>query len=69
MHLSVIPLKQNMKLFKDYGLSLALVILFLLSWIGQGYFQWKEFVSDQEFHNQEPQIDEFFDTFMYGGNA
>lgn len=48
-----------MKLFKNYGLSIVLFLLFLFSWVGQGLFQWGEFVNSQQEHNQPVKIEEF----------
>jgi hypothetical protein len=50
--------------FKKYGLSIVLGILFLLSWTGQYYFQYQEFVQNQEQHGQDAQIQEFIPEFM-----
>jgi hypothetical protein len=35
------------KLWTNYGLSIVLLILFSVSWIGQGYFQWQEFAQEE----------------------
>lgn len=50
-------------IFKNYGLSIVLFILFLVSWVGQGYFQWNEFVNHQEEHNQPVKTEEFISEF------
>lgn len=52
-----------MKLFKNYGLSIVLFLLFLFSWIGQGFFQWEEFVNTQQEHNQPVKVEEFINEF------
>lgn len=52
-----------MKLWRDYGLSITLFILFAASWLGQGYFQWQEFVSEQMEHNQTPEVGDFLNEF------
>ena len=52
------------KLWKDYNLSIILFSLFILSWFGQLFFQWQEFASDQQAHNQAAQIQEFIPTFL-----
>lgn len=43
-------------LFKNYGLSIVLCSLFLLSWLGQGIFQWIEFTEEQLTHKQPIEI-------------
>lgn len=53
-----------MKLLQNYGLSIALFLLFFFSWVGQGYFQWQEFVAEQEEHNQPVKVDEFTNVFL-----
>lgn len=53
-----------MQLFKNYGLSITLLILFLLSWLGQYYFQWQEFVGEQITHGQETSFTEFIPAFL-----
>jgi hypothetical protein len=53
-----------MKILKDYGLSIALFLLFFFSWFGQGVFQWREFVAEQEEHKQPVQVSQYFDSFM-----
>lgn len=52
------------KFLKNYGLSIALASLFLLSWLGQYYFQWQEFVSEQMTHGQEANLGEFIPAFF-----
>lgn len=52
-----------MKLFKNYSLSIVLAILFLTSWIGQGYTQWLEFTNTQQEHRQEVKFEEFLPEF------
>ncbi len=52
------------KIFKNYGLSITLAMLFLLSWVGQYYFQWQKFVNEQVQHGQSIKIDEFIPEFL-----
>jgi hypothetical protein len=52
-----------MKIFKNYGLTIVLLILFLSSWAGQWYFQWQEFESQQQAHGQQASVDEFIPEF------
>ena len=40
------------RLWRDYGLSITLVLLFLVSWALQTWMGWNEFVSEQEAHNE-----------------
>ena len=40
------------RIWRDYGLSITLIGLFLVSWALQTWMGWVEFVSEQEAHNQ-----------------
>jgi hypothetical protein len=52
------------KFIKNYALSLILCGLFLISWAGQGYFQWKHFEQEQEEHGQEATWENFTPEFF-----
>jgi len=41
-----------MNVWKNYNLSIVLFALFLVSWIGQTYVGWMEFVGEQQEHGQ-----------------
>jgi len=45
-----------MKFLKNYGLSLLLAAMFLISWIAQFFAGWIEFFYEQIQQNQEPQV-------------
>lgn len=49
---------------KNYGLGFVLLALFLISWAAQGMFQWQEFVSNAQQHNQPVQVSEFTNEFL-----
>jgi hypothetical protein len=51
------------RLWKYYNLSIVLFALFILSWVGQGYFQWQEFIQHQKQHNQSAQVSEYIPEF------
>ena len=40
------------RIWRDYGLSIALIALFVVSWTLQTWMGWVEFVSEQAAHNQ-----------------
>ncbi len=42
-------------LVKNYSLTIILTSLFLISWMGQAYFQWHEFEQDAQDHNTSPE--------------
>jgi DNA-binding transcriptional regulator GbsR (MarR family) len=45
-----------MKFLRDYSLSLALAVLFLLSWVLQTLTGWVHFVAEQESHGETPEL-------------
>jgi hypothetical protein len=53
-----------MKFLRNYSLSIVLFILFLGSWVGQYYFQYEEFVQNQEQHGQQANQSEFISEFL-----
>lgn len=52
------------KIWKNYSLSVVLFALFFVSWMGQLYFQWAEFVQHQEEHNQTADVSGFMPEFL-----
>ncbi len=44
------------RIWRDYGLSITLAALFLVSWALQTWMGWVEFVSEQQAHGTEPQV-------------
>jgi hypothetical protein len=52
------------KLAKNYGLSITLLALFLISWLGQWIFQWQEFVSNAQMHTKSATVAEFVPDFL-----
>jgi hypothetical protein len=49
---------------KNYGLSLALMGLFIFSWGLQAFFQWKDFTSQQLAHGLPVLISGYLDHFF-----
>lgn len=43
------------RIWRDYGLSITLALLFLFSWALQTWTGWTEFVSEQASHGQQAQ--------------
>lgn len=52
------------KMWKNYNLSIVLFILFFLSWIAQGFFQWQEYAQTQLTHNQPVEVVGFVSEFL-----
>ena len=44
------------RLWRDYGLSITLALLFFFSWVLQTWMGWNEFVAEQEEHEQQPEV-------------
>lgn len=44
------------RFLRDYGLAVALAVLFLFSWIIQSLAGWVEFVARQTSHGETPQL-------------
>ena len=50
-------------LWREFGLSFALMILFFLSWIGQLISQWQVFTDEQAEHGEEAEVGDFVAQF------
>jgi hypothetical protein len=44
------------KLWQNYNLTIVLLFLFLLAWLGQTMMGWQEFVAEQQQHGQAAQV-------------
>ena len=51
------------RLWESFGLSIAFLALFLVSWIGQAFAEWGVFVQGQQAHGQQAHIGDFLVTF------
>jgi hypothetical protein len=49
--------------WREYGLSLALMILFFATWIAHGIAEWQTFTDEQREHGQSAAAGDFFATF------
>ena len=55
---------QNIKkVWANFGLSIALCILFFTSWLAQGFAQWHEFVQNQREHGEPIVVEDFVGEF------
>ncbi|HEX2053426.1 MAG TPA: DUF6766 family protein [Actinomycetota bacterium] len=50
--------------WKGFGLSLSLLVMFLVVWVGHGLAEWQEYKSEQEAHGQPAEASGYLDTFM-----
>ncbi len=53
----------NMKVWKNFGLSIAFCILFFASWVGQAFTEWQHYKQDQKDHNEQAELGEYFTEF------
>jgi len=53
----------QMRVFKNYGLSIVLATLFLVSWVGQAITQWKEQANEAEQHGETLTMEQFMPSF------
>ena len=49
--------------WREFGLTFALMALFFLSWIAQLIAQWQRFTDESRAHGQDPQIGDFVSEF------
>jgi hypothetical protein len=53
----------NRSVWREFGLSIILLGLFLSAWIGQGLSQWQTFTDEQRSHGEEPELGDFVSEF------
>ena len=51
------------RIWPNFGLSLAFLALFLLSWVGQAVAEWGSYVQEVQEHGDTPAISDFFVQF------
>lgn len=52
------------KIWRNFGLSLAFAVLFLVSWAAQGVAEWQVYVAEQAEHGEQTRLSEFW--FQFG---
>ncbi len=55
--------KTQMRLWKNFGLSLGFCVLFFVSWAAQGVAEWQNFTDEQRSHGEKPEIGDFVAQF------
>jgi hypothetical protein len=50
-------------LWREFGLSLALMIIFFVTWVAQLIAQWQTFTDEQLEHDEQPQVGDFVTEF------
>ena len=51
------------RIWSNFGLSLAFLALFLISWIAQAVAEWGTYVQEEQAHGDTPTISDFFVQF------
>ena len=51
------------RIWRNFGLSLAFAVLFLVSWAAQGVAEWQLYVSEQSTHGEPARLTEFWFHF------
>jgi hypothetical protein len=49
--------------WREFGLSLVLMLLFFSSWVGHGIAQWQRYTDEQRAHNEDVSIGDFASDF------
>jgi len=49
--------------WREFGLGLALMILFFATWLGHGIAQWQTYTDEQREHGQPVELGDFFSDF------
>jgi hypothetical protein len=55
--------KTQMRLWKNFGLSLGFCLLFFISWAGQGIAEWQTFTDEQREHGEPVEVGDFIAQF------
>jgi hypothetical protein len=53
----------NRSVWREFGLGIALTLLFFATWIGQGITQWQTYTDEQRAHNESTQVGDFVSEF------
>ena len=54
---------EGRSIWREFGLSIVLLVLFLASWVGQGVSQWQTFTDEQREHGESPALGDFASEF------
>jgi len=50
-------------IWKQFGLGVALMVLFFATWVGQGIAEWQTFTDEQRSHGQPTEVGDFASQF------
>jgi hypothetical protein len=50
-------------IWRDFGLGIALMVLFFVTWIAHGVAEWHTYTDDQRTHGESASVGDFVDAF------
>jgi succinate dehydrogenase hydrophobic anchor subunit len=50
-------------IWREFALGLILMILFLVTWVGQGITEWQVFTDEQQSHGETPEVGNFLSEY------
>jgi hypothetical protein len=53
----------NRSIWREFGLSIILLLLFTSAWVGQGVSQWQTFTDEQRSLGEDPAVGDFVSEF------
>ncbi len=54
---------EGRSIWREFALGLILMILFLVTWLGQGVAQWQKFTDEERAHGETPELGDFASDF------
>jgi hypothetical protein len=56
---------QHRSMWREFGLGLILITLFLTTWLAQGISQWQSFTDEQHAHGESAEVGDFVSDFAH----
>ena len=57
---------QHRSVWREFGLGIALMLLFFATWIAHGITEWQVFTDDQRAHGESTEVGDFLAEFAQG---
>ena len=54
---------EGRSIWREFALGLILMILFFVTWLGQGIAQWQKFTDEERAHGETPEVGDFVSDF------
>ena len=54
---------QGRSVWREFALGLILMVLFFVTWLGQGIAQWQKFTDEERAHGEAPEVGDFISDF------